>query len=755
MANTYPTTQFPLGSTEVKVLFNNASNFDDAMNSELPSFYDRFNKRRETWAGMQKMVTDFLEAMGFEPTHLVYVDGTPLTVLRPTQLIDRAGSVYKVKMPASFPVNLTGNWATDQLLLVDVGDASLRASLSAPTGAQLVGGASVTVPTIAALRALSTEEASTWATVQNDKFTSHYRLDSGDNTSPDDGGAIIAPTIGLGRWKLNHNGQVSIDQYGAVGDGATDDTLRIQAALDYGVASGTTIICGARTYGLTLAQNIAIEGFAMSWCALVAKTGMKLFGAGMGRTTFKLLDNQSTVGSPKWFSMIVGNTVIKNLELRDITLDLNGQNNKINDGTWPGFQCAGLLISGSVASVGVDARLIDSIIDRVEVKNSPGVTAISTGVRYGHPGIPSRNVVISRCKFLNNGIDSRDHSSIFCFGDGTLVTSCDFDFEGLNGGQNGPIVAVEMHGNDNQLIANRVRNYLQLAWIGAGDEGTRSNIVIADNVAEVAWWGVGLYADPVLHQNLESITIENNAIHITGVTITTPNLTGPKYGFYMALGYGSNALRVNVNNNVMYCTDRVSNAGFYVAGAAGSLIQAINIGANIFSGFSIGGLLGAAPGSIATCKVQGNIIENCAASTLVNSSATRGLQYRDASSFSLNISNNMIGSGDVGEAPNIGIQLSGTVTNFYMDGNDTTDSVTSISNSIVATGFTNGDQALLGPTLPSSGSWKQGQFFKYSIPTEQGSAASKYVLLGWTRVTNGTGNALNVDWFESRALTGN
>lgn len=138
MSNTYPTTQFPLGSTEVKVLFNNASNFDEAMNSLSPSFYDRFFRRRETWAGMEKMVRDFLEAMGFEATHLVYVDGSPLTVLRPTQLIDRAGSVYKVEMPASFPANLTGTWATDQLLLVDVGDASLRAILASPAGASYV-----------------------------------------------------------------------------------------------------------------------------------------------------------------------------------------------------------------------------------------------------------------------------------------------------------------------------------------------------------------------------------------------------------------------------------------------------------------------------------------------------------------------------------------------------------------------------------------------------------------------------------------
>lgn len=138
MTNTYNTLN-PLGSTSAKDLSDNASNFDEGMNSLSPSFYDRFKRRRETWAGMEKLVHDFLEVMGFEATHLVYVDGTPLTVLRPTQLIDRAGSVYKVKAPASFPVVLSGTWSTDQLLLVDIGDASLRSSLASATGATMIG----------------------------------------------------------------------------------------------------------------------------------------------------------------------------------------------------------------------------------------------------------------------------------------------------------------------------------------------------------------------------------------------------------------------------------------------------------------------------------------------------------------------------------------------------------------------------------------------------------------------------------------
>lgn len=255
MTNTYPTTQFPLGSTEVKVLFNNASNFDDAMNSELPSFYDRFNKRRETWAGMQKMVADFLEAMGFEATHLIYVDGTPLTVLRPTQLIDRAGSVYKVKMPASFPVNLTGTWATDQLLLVDVGDASLRfdlASTDPAKGASLVYGTARHVNTFADLAALPNSVTQPVYTL------GYYAPGDGGGTGPftldilssaaTNGGSIVGTGSGSGRRLLKDVGQFTPRMFGAKGDNATDDTDAITRAID-------------ATNSLTFSQGVYLCGY--------------------------------------------------------------------------------------------------------------------------------------------------------------------------------------------------------------------------------------------------------------------------------------------------------------------------------------------------------------------------------------------------------------------------------------------------------------------------------------------------------------
>lgn len=672
------------------------------------------------------------------------------------------GTEYRLRTSTTAPYTLNGDWAVDEPKFVSVSDTVLRQDLASDSditkGAAQIGRAGQVIDSIAELRGLSKLTPSKHAFVtgyyeQGDGGGGAYYLDEADTTSVDNGGTIIVATDG-GRWKLAFGESVSIDQFGAKGDGVTDDTLRIQDALDWSYSSGVPLTASAKTYALTLAQTVAIEGYALSKCALIVKTGFSLTGAGMGKTVFKLKDNQSTTAAPVWFSVFVGNTVIKNLVASSFTIDVNGQNNKINDGTtWPGFQCAGILISGSVASVGVDARLIDSVIDRVEVKNSPGVTAISTGVRYGNPGTPSRNVVISRCKFVNNGIDARDHSSVFCYGDGTLVTGCDFDFEAVNNGVNGPIVAVEMHGNDNQLIGNRVRNYLQLAWIGAGDEGERSRIIIADNVAQVNWWGVGLYADNVLHQNLSNIDIQNNVITITGQAIANPNLTGPKFGLYFALGYNSSALRISANNNILHCEDRVSNVGVHIGGNSGSAMQAIMVGGNVISGFSVGALLGAGGASIATLKFQGNLIENCVPTTDIPVE-TRGISFRDASVFSLDFSSNTICSGDIGTAPKIGIALSGSATNLHMAGNNVTDSQVGIADASTVSGRRSGDQAIMFAALPSQSTWRIGDVAHNSTKPVLGSTPNKYVVDGWTRITNGTGNVLNTDWVERRMPTG-
>lgn len=132
----------PNGSTDPRDLKDNAAIIDKLVNSSDLTWFGRLGKTLKTWAGMEQDFSLLLLNSGFESIHLVYVDGTPMGVERQTQLIDYNGSVYRVKLPASFPVALTGIWATDSAKLVDVSDLSLRQDLASATsgsGSDLVG----------------------------------------------------------------------------------------------------------------------------------------------------------------------------------------------------------------------------------------------------------------------------------------------------------------------------------------------------------------------------------------------------------------------------------------------------------------------------------------------------------------------------------------------------------------------------------------------------------------------------------------
>ncbi|ENJ7662107.1 glycosyl hydrolase family 28-related protein [Pseudomonas aeruginosa] len=201
----------PLGSKDPRDLYDNAENFDTAMNDrENLAWSDRFGVSRKTWFGLEQQVADFLAAQGYEPVPLEYVDGSPLTVDRPTQLIERDGNLYSVKLPASFPVELTGNWATDQNLLVAQVDRSLRQQLRDSGGSGMVGfNASESYPS----------------------DTVGYEVKT------------------LGALKV-----VVVTNYGATGNGTTDDTAAIQAAItaagqnaDVVFPSGTYLITSTLT----------------------------------------------------------------------------------------------------------------------------------------------------------------------------------------------------------------------------------------------------------------------------------------------------------------------------------------------------------------------------------------------------------------------------------------------------------------------------------------------------------------------------
>lgn len=129
----------PVPSGNAYDRFDNSQTFDEVVNSVLPATTTRTGKKIKTLAGQAQDFNQLLINSGFETTHLTYVDGTTLQVDRPTQLIDRLGIAYRVKMPANFPIILSGTWASDMSLLVELADASFAQELAAQSGAGKVG----------------------------------------------------------------------------------------------------------------------------------------------------------------------------------------------------------------------------------------------------------------------------------------------------------------------------------------------------------------------------------------------------------------------------------------------------------------------------------------------------------------------------------------------------------------------------------------------------------------------------------------
>lgn len=56
--------------------------------------------------------------------------------------------------------------------------------------------------------------------------------------------------------------------------------------------------------------------------------------------------------------------------------------------------------------------------------------------------------------------------------------------------------------------------------------------------------------------------------------------------------------------------------------------------------------------------------------------------------------------------------------------------------------------------ISTASGWEAGDVGWHANPTVQGSAGSRYTVLGWRRLTTGTGNVLGTDWVEMRVLTG-
>lgn len=202
----------PLGSVDVRDLYDNAQNMDNFSNGHLGAYEDRLGVSRKSWAGMEADFAAFLLASGYEFIGDYDTDG-PLLIERPNQVFTKDGEYWRSGPELVLPYTTVNNWVTDAPKFVSAGDAVLRSDLAsavAGKGAELVYYKGRTV---------------------------HERLSD----------------------------IVSVLDFGAVGDGVANDTPAFQAAFASLVGKGGTVIAPAgKNYlidtSFTVPVNCTLQG---------------------------------------------------------------------------------------------------------------------------------------------------------------------------------------------------------------------------------------------------------------------------------------------------------------------------------------------------------------------------------------------------------------------------------------------------------------------------------------------------------------
>jgi hypothetical protein len=174
------------------------------------------------------------------------VDAAMLAIQRVIDTLGRQPTLGMTDLDGAGAYLANGNRIQDLGAPIAETDAATRAFVEASiiNSVQIGIGLAPVVDSLAAIRSLSSllirRTFAFGHTAVGDGGGGGYYLDLTDHTSADNNGNIIVAADG-GRWKLQTIEAVSVKQFGAHADDATDDTLAVRAAVTWAFATGAKL----------------------------------------------------------------------------------------------------------------------------------------------------------------------------------------------------------------------------------------------------------------------------------------------------------------------------------------------------------------------------------------------------------------------------------------------------------------------------------------------------------------------------------
>ncbi len=321
---------------------------------------------------------------------------------------------------------------------------------------------------------------------------------------------VIIAFLCLIAYALDAQVTGNVRDFGATGDGTTDDRAAIQSTINYVHDNGGgTVFFPSGTY---LISPLADPDPKQVIC-LKLYDNIALVGVSRDSSVIKLINN-----SPNFDAMVGNNPSyqkIDNIQLKDLCFDANGMNNPVSNPS---------ILSNGTRSIFRIFLGENYIIENCRFTNHKGVWCIVFN------GL-TENIIIRNNEFTNIGDDNVewDHSSIYTNGDNFIVEKN--YFRSLSGpGTKAARTAIEVHGS-NQIIRNNTIvaypygiNVTGYSELYASYNQTYHNNTFLDVMDGLVLWS-NASSDPVASNGLKDIKIFDNAIQV--------NSTGWKnYAFF-------------------------------------------------------------------------------------------------------------------------------------------------------------------------------------------------------------------------------
>lgn len=422
--------------------------------------------------------------------------------------------------------------------------------------------------------------------------------------------------------------------YGATGDGTTNDTNAIQAAMTAcRIAGGGTVFLRPGTYIVTPALNNH---------ALTAEPNVVLSGAGQA-TTIKVAS-----GSPDYIAVIhgIGGYDVSGFGVENITFDMNGANNA----------CA----VGSAGRNAIQVNQGTNVFCRgVTFKNIDAINTLNyNGYQVSGPSLVN-GVTITDCAFIDIQGSSHDHSTIYAHANDVVISNNRFNSKRTSSAvPSAAVCAIETHGGHVAVTGNVIygmRDGINLTGVAQRSDGTTcvgNSIVDCMN-------GIKMYsqyfAGNATIPPLRDVTISSNTVRLNPalwITAGWNTVNDWSIGIGMSGGNGERIEEIAITGNTITyeALGTITGTGVATLSSCGILLsrsltksdRGITVVGNVVSNAPACGIYVGLPGMVGGV-IASNVVSNAgqAGAALAGNNAHSGIAVFAIANF-LSISGNTV-----------------------------------------------------------------------------------------------------------------